>query len=93
MIKKIFLTCVLLLNSFIFTYAVDAWIRINQMGYHPDGKKKAVLISESLLRIDKFTVHDALTSEKLAEYNTVSSFGKFDRFETVFILNFSEFKT
>ncbi len=54
MIKKIFLTCRLLLNSIFFTYAVDAWIRINQVGYMPDGEKKAVLISESALNIDNF---------------------------------------
>lgn len=93
MIKKIFLTCLLLLNSIFFTYAVDAWIRINQVGYMPDGEKKAVLISESALNIDNFTIHDVLTNEKLAELKTVYSFGKFDRFESAFVLDFSLFKT
>ncbi len=28
-------------------YGVDAWIRINQLGYLPNAQKKAILISES----------------------------------------------
>ena len=70
MTKKIFLACILVINSYFSAFALDAWIRINQLGYTPDGIKKAVLVSESALDFKKFSIHDALTNEKLAEYNT-----------------------
>lgn len=53
MTKKIFLACILVINSYFSAFALDAWIRINQLGYTPDGIK-AVLVSESALDFKKF---------------------------------------
>ena len=92
MTKKIFLACILVINSYFSAFALDAWIRINQLGYTPDGIKKAVLVSESALDFKKFSIHDALTNEKLAEYNTFFNYGKYEPFTDVYILDFSSFK-
>ena len=93
MTKKIFLTCILILNSYFSAFALDAWIRINQLGYTPDGLKKAVLVSESALDFKNFSIHDALTNEKLAEYNTFINYGKYEPFTDVYVLDFSAFKS
>lgn len=92
MTKKIFLTCILILNSIFSAFSLDAWIRVNQLGYTPDAIKKAILVSESSLNFKSFSIHDALTNEKLAEYNSFYNFGKYEPFTDVYILNFSDFK-
>src|SRR5665647_3020629 len=92
MTKRIALT---LLSTFcisILSYGIDAWIRINQLGYLPDAHKKAVFISETAQTISRFTIHDALTNEKLAELKTVKSHGEFQSFKSTYILDFSSFK-
>lgn len=93
MIKKTFLTCVLFVICFFEAYPLDAWIRINQLGYLPNSNKKAVLISESPLKINNFSIYDALTNEKIADFNTVKSFGRFDKFAASYALDFTTFKT
>lgn len=74
------------------TYGIDAWIRINQLGYIPNAKKKAVLISESALTINQFTIYDALTSQELGTFNTVVPQGEFENFKSTYTLDFSSFK-
>jgi len=83
------------LSIFFFTtvtYGIDAWIRINQLGYLPNSQKKAVLISESALEVKKFTIHDALTNKELASFNTVTNWGGFQFYHSTFILDFSTFQ-
>ncbi|MDD4198065.1 MAG: glycoside hydrolase family 9 protein [Paludibacter sp.] len=82
---------------FLFLLSVQAFgagsrIRINQLGYLPNGSKKAVLISESATNIQEFSILDALTNETYATLNTVQSWGSFDKFNSNFILDFSSFK-
>ncbi|MEI8085057.1 MAG: glycoside hydrolase family 9 protein [Paludibacter sp.] len=74
------------------SYGVDAWIRINQLGYLPNAHKKAVFISETVNQLSKFTIHDALTNEQLVELKTLKSFGEFQSFKSTYILDFSSFK-
>lgn len=75
-----------------FTYGIDAWIRINQLGYLPDTQKKAVLLSESPLLVNQFSIHDALTNEELGSFTTVSSFGAYQSYKSTYTLDFSRFK-
>lgn len=75
-----------------FTYGIDAWIRINQLGYLPNAQKKAVLISESALTITQFAIYDALTNQELESFKTVISQGEFENFKNTYILDFSSFK-
>jgi endoglucanase len=74
------------------TYGIDAWIRINQLGYLPNAQKKAVLISESPLAIKQFAIYDALTNQELGTFKTVTSRGEFENFKSTYILDFSSFK-
>lgn len=73
-------------------FSLDAFIRINQLGYTPNGIKKAILLSESKISIKNFSIHDALTNQKLAEFSTISSHAAFEQFSDVFTLDFSSFK-
>jgi endoglucanase len=74
------------------TYGVDAWIRINQLGYLPNAQKKAILISESPQQISQFSIHDALTNEELGVFKSVTNKGEFQSFRSTYILDFSTFK-
>jgi len=74
------------------TYGIDAWIRINQLGYLPGAQKKATLISESELTIKQFTIYDALTNQELGTFNSVISHGEFENFKSTYTLDFSSFK-
>ena len=91
--KRIALTFLYTFCITMFTYGIDAWIRINQLGYLPNSQKKAILLSEASLPINQFSIHDALTNEELARFSTVSSFGEFQSFKNTYILDFSSFKS
>lgn len=84
----------LFIFSFLFciiiqAFSLDTFIRINQLGYLPKGIKKAVLLSESGMVLKNFSVYDALTDELIAEYSSVKSYGAFEQYRTVYILDFS----
>lgn len=74
------------------TQANDSAIRINQAGYLPDAQKKAVYISKSTQNITSFSIHDALTGEKLGSFNTVKPRGEFMSYKNTCILDFSDFR-
>jgi len=67
MTKRVLLTSILLIVFLNSLPAIDAWIRINQLGYYPEGLKKAVFISTTEINFTKFTIHDVLTNEQHAE--------------------------
>jgi len=92
MIKKLVLLILSVLCVSIYTYSIDAWIRINQLGYLPNAAKKAVLLSESDQDIKQFSIHDALTNEEMVVLNSVVSTGEFQSFKSTYILDFSKFK-
>lgn len=73
-------------------FSLDAFIRINQLGYTPSGLKRAILLSESNIRVTGFSIHDALTDEKLADFSSVKAYGNFEQFQAVYVLDFSNFK-
>jgi len=74
-------------------FSLDAFIRINQLGYTPNGIKRAVFISETKISLKSFSIYDALTDEKISESTSVSIQNPFQQFESVFILDFSNFRT
>ncbi|MDR3652103.1 MAG: glycoside hydrolase family 9 protein [Paludibacter sp.] len=92
MFKRIVLVFFSIFCISLSTYGVDAWIRINQLGYLPNSLKRAVLISESPLTIKDFTLYDALTNQELGTFKTVTSRGEFENFNSTYILDFSSFK-
>jgi peptidoglycan/xylan/chitin deacetylase (PgdA/CDA1 family) len=73
-------------------FAIDAWIRINQLGYLPNAPKKAVFISETPQVIKQFSIHDALTNKELAVFSSVISQGEFENWKSSYILDFSSFQ-
>lgn len=89
--KKIVLALLSFFYISMYTYGVDGWIRINQLGYLPNAKKKAVLLSESPQNIKQFTIHDALTNQELGAFSSVISRGEFQLFKSTYILDFSKF--
>jgi len=91
--RKRIVSVFLLIFCFItFTYGIDAWIRINQLGYLPNAQKKAVLMSEAVLELKQFSIHDALTNKELAVFNTVTNWGIFQSCQSNYILDFSSFQ-
>lgn len=91
--KRIILLFLSIFYISTLTYGVDAWIRINQLGYLPNAQKKAVLISESPQQIEQFSIHDALTNEELGTFSTLTNKGEFQSYKSTCILDFSTFKT
>ena len=89
MSKKRFLTVFFLFCIYIHAAALDTFIRINQLGYNCTAQKSAVLLSESGMYISGFTVHDALTDELIATFNSVKSYGIYQKYKSVYILDFS----
>ncbi|MDP4239515.1 MAG: glycoside hydrolase family 9 protein [Bacteroidota bacterium] len=92
MFKRIVLIFLSTFCISMFTYGIDAWIRINQLGYLPASQKKAILLSEAVQSIKQFSIHDALTNQELGTFSTVTSFGEFQTFKSTYILDFSSFK-
>ena len=90
--RKVFLVILSVYCISIYTYSIDSWIRINQLGYLPNASKKAVLLSESVQDIKQFIIRDALTNQELAVFNTITSKGEFQSFKSTYILDFSNFK-
>jgi peptidoglycan/xylan/chitin deacetylase (PgdA/CDA1 family) len=90
--KKLFLSFLFIFCISMLSYGVDGWIRINQLGYLPNGSKKAVFISESPLQLKQFSIHDALTNEEIDVLTNITDKGQFQSFQSTYILDFSSFK-
>jgi peptidoglycan/xylan/chitin deacetylase (PgdA/CDA1 family) len=69
----------------------NAWIRINQMGYLPEGRKVAVLVSKGGLEIREFALYDALTNRQVYQGKKIKAFGAYAAFSHSWRLDFSEF--
>ena len=89
--KRIVLVFMMIFCISYFSFGIDAWIRINNLGYLPYSIKNALLISESPQTIKEFSIHDALTNKELAVFNTVTDRGEFQGFQSTIILDFSTF--
>lgn len=86
---------IFLLISFFALYIIsfaNSWIRINQLGYEPDGIKIAVLISEQEIFFKDFQICDAVTDRVVFRSNKISNEGSWQKFKSTFRLNFSDFK-
>jgi endoglucanase len=71
---------------------VQAWIRINQLGYKPGGVKVAVWCSKQNTAIGNFQVIDAATNKTVFEGKAGSTFGAYGPFTQTCRLNFTSFK-
>jgi len=70
----------------------QSWIRINQLGYTPDGVKVAVWCSKGRTEISNWQLIDAKTKKIAASGKVGNSFGEYGPFQQTYRLNFSSFK-
>jgi endoglucanase len=78
--------------SFVKNEEPQSWIRINQLGYTPDGVKIAVWCSKDSVIIKTFQLVDAGTKKFLLTGNGGKAFGSYGPFKQTYRLNFSAFK-
>lgn len=68
------------------------WIRINQLGYTPNGTKVAVWCSKTSDNIVTFDLVDSASGKKVYTQTAGTSFGEYGPFTNTYRLNFSKFK-
>jgi len=68
----------------------DSCIRINQLGYMPNSLKTAVLVSNSDIKINKFSVFMASDDKEVYTSDKVTEFPEWGAFKKSYRLNFSE---
>jgi hypothetical protein len=84
-------TIILFFTAFQKTPQTNAWIRVNQMGYKPDGIKVAVWCGKEQLVIDKWQLVSSITKEVVYSTKFEKSFGAYGPFTQTYRLNFSSF--
>ena len=91
--KRLFVlsTIILIFTSF-HHYEQSAWIRINQLGYTPNGIKAAVWCSKGNTTIKAFRLIDAATKKIVFSASAGKQFGAYGPFLQSCRLNFSSFK-
>lgn len=90
--KKLYLLLYLLLVVAVPTFAQEAWVRINQLGYLPGAEKVAVWVAkgeENLPR--KFVLREAKTNKVVYRSRDIDAFGTYAAFGSTARLRFSEF--
>src|SRR6185295_1920971 len=68
-----------------------SWIRINQLGYRPDGIKGAVWCSNQAVEINFFQLCDASSGKSVYRGSSVKAFGAYGPFSQTYRIDFSEF--
>ena len=70
----------------------QAWIRINQLGYMPQGTKVAVWVTKGQINLTGFEVIDKRTKKTVYKNNVSKSFGSYGPFSKGYRLDFSKMK-
>ena len=78
--------------SFKNSDVASEWIRINQLGYTPQGIKVAVWVSKNEVLPEKFQLIDSKDSTVVFEFSTGKNFGSYGPFTQTLRLNFSSYK-
>jgi endoglucanase len=91
--KLFFLTCLFFLSAAINAQTPQAWIRINQLGYDPQGIKVAVYASKGTSEIKEFELVDTKTGKTVLKKAAGKNFGSYGPFTSTYRLDFSEFKS
>jgi len=81
-----------LLFSFKKNAENNSWIRINQLGYTPQGIKVAVWCSKGETAISTFSLVDSATKKIVFTGKAGKNFGNYGPFKNTYRLNFSSFK-
>jgi peptidoglycan/xylan/chitin deacetylase (PgdA/CDA1 family) len=83
---------ILLFPLISFAQEPSSWIRINQLGYTPQGIKVAVFCSKSGTPGDKWQLIETVSKKTVASGNTGKGFGAYGPFTHTYRLNFTSFK-
>lgn len=86
------LSMISLLSSFQSPPVVQTWIRINQLGYQPDGPKTAVWCSKQDQIIASFYITEVSTGRVVFKGNTGPAFGAYGPFAQTYRLIFTQFR-
>ncbi|MCR6719342.1 MAG: glycoside hydrolase family 9 protein [Chitinophagaceae bacterium] len=86
---KLILLAFLMLST--VANAQQKWIRINQLGYLPDGVKVAVWCSKSNDSLRNWQLIDASTKRIVTSGKPGRAFGKYGPFQQTYRINFSSF--
>src|SRR4030095_8939456 len=70
----------------------SSWIRINQLGYQPNGIKVAVWCSREQSAVSSWQLVDAKSKQTVFKGNAGRAFGAYGPFKQTYRLNFSAFK-
>ena len=89
--KKWLFILLLPVMAFIKKEGPQSWIRINQLGYTPQGVKVAVWCSKEQLTISNWQLIEEKTNKVAASGKAGKSFGAYGPFKQTFRLNFSHF--
>jgi hypothetical protein len=68
-----------------------SWIRINQLGYRPEGIKVAVWCAKKAIEINSFQLCDAGSSKVVFQGSSIEAFGAYGPFSQTSRIDFSEF--
>lgn len=87
------LNCVLFFFLFLtsLNLAQSTWIRVNQLGYLPEDKKVAVLVSKETPQVDRFELCEELSHKVVFTSRSIQTFGAYASFRSGCRLNFSSF--
>jgi hypothetical protein len=69
-----------------------SWIRINQLGYAPEGTKVTILCSKEVLNARSFDLIELKTGNKVYTGKAGKSFGAYGPFNDTYRLDFTAFK-
>lgn len=73
------------------TAKANGWIRINQLGYLPESKKVAVLISEEPIDVKECSLVDIFTEKVVYTFKSIRPTGALGNMQSTFRMDFSEF--
>ncbi len=90
--KKWLLILLLPVLSFTNNDEPQSWIRINQLGYTPNGVKVAVWCSKQELGVKSWELVEVVSKKVVATGKTGKAFGAYGPFKQTYRLNFSTFK-
>ncbi|HEY6899982.1 MAG TPA: glycoside hydrolase family 9 protein [Puia sp.] len=92
MLKSILVLLLCTTLSYSYSQQPGAWIRINQLGYAPDGPKTAVLAAKAPIGATTFELVDAASHRTVLSVPVGRSFGPYGPFTDTRRLDFSIFK-
>ncbi len=89
---KFSLSIIIMIFSLTSLHSQNSWIRINQLGYSPDGVKVAVLAMKEKGTITKFELIDVKTLQVVLVKKVSKNFGAYGPFLASYRLDFTDHK-